>query len=114
MFHKYVLKRLYSDHRRYTISQERVKERYPSRTVLYLVGDRDCDPDDRSLSKTAASMLQGEHRLQRGRIYFTYLEHVYGPDIKKTQRFVIVRGAGHSGRSLMTSEAGLGFIFGLR
>ena len=110
----YGLKNLYSYHRRCGMTPESIKERYPSRIVMYLVGDRDRDPDDRSLSKTAASMLQGKNRLHRGRIYFAYLEHVYGPDIKKTQRFVIVRGVGHSGRSLMTSDAGLDFIFGRR
>lgn len=108
----YGLEKLYSYHRRHGITAERIKERYPLRTVLYLVGEKDRHPNDSSLAKGPAAMLEGRHRLERGRIYMDYLAHVFGSEIRKKQRFLMVRGAGHSGRSLMTSPAGAAFIVG--
>lgn len=110
----YGLENLYSYHRRHEITPERIRQRYPMRRVLYLVGENDCNPDDSSLARGPAAMLQGRHRLVRWRIYRTYLEHVFGVEIGEKQRFLMVRGAGHWGRALMTSPAGVAFITGQR
>lgn len=110
----YGLENLYSYHRRHGITPERIKEQYPLRTIWYLIGEHDTNPDDGSLAKGPAAMLEGRHRLHRGRIYMDYLEHVFGSQIRNNQRFFMVRNVGHSGRRLMTSPAGMEFILGRR
>jgi hypothetical protein len=107
----YGLDGLFPYHRRCGITPEWIRAHYGHRRVLYLVGERDTDPRDPSLAKTVSVMLMGKNRLERARSYIAYLRHLYGEAIDATQRFESVPRAGHSGVALMTSCAGLDFIF---
>ena len=78
---------------------------------MYLVGSKDNDENESSLDKKPPAMLQGRHRLERGIIYYYYMIHFFGEKIKKTQRFRVVKGAGHSGKALMLSRQAVRFTF---
>lgn len=108
----YGMDKLYVYHRSHRITAQMMRENYASKTILYLVGEQDKNPDDISMSRSQAAMLHGRHRLERGRIYFDYLVDVFGPEIKNNQRFIMVRNVGHSGRGLMCSFPGRQYIFG--
>lgn len=108
----YGIDRLFPYHERRGVTPEWIREHYPRRKVLYLVGEQDVDPNDDSLATSAGAMLMGKNRLERAGVYMNYLRHLYGSSVTQTQRFESVPRAGHSGRQLMTSRAGLAFIFG--
>ncbi|MEN6308881.1 MAG: hypothetical protein ABFD91_14125 [Anaerohalosphaeraceae bacterium] len=108
----YGMENLFVYHKNRRITPEMMQKNYAAKTILYLVGQKDKDPDDKSIGRSEAAMLQGRHRLERGRIYFDYLVHLFGPEIKNTQRFVAVPDVGHSGRGLMCSVTARLFIFG--
>lgn len=80
---------------------------YPGRDVTYLNGALDTAVES---SPACKDSLQGLHRLQKGEIYFNYLQHYFGSLLRHT-RFVIP-GVGHNGRATMTSASGLATIFG--
>ena len=107
----YGLERMYAYHRKNKITPEFVIGQYPLKRMLYLVGNKDRNENDPSMGKGEAAMLQGRHRLERGIIYYNYLVHYFGEQIKQTQRFRVVRGAGHSGGSLMLSVPAIKFTF---
>ncbi len=99
----YGLEKLYAYQRAKGLTAEKIREMYPKRNVIYMLGKKDCVPD-KSMSKKPSAMLQGKNRLERGRIYYKHLIDEFGPEIKKTQKLVIVPQAGHSGRQLILSE----------
>jgi len=107
----YGLGTMFTFHKKFEITPDRIIKRYPSKRVLYLVGSKDDDENHSSLDKKPPAMLQGKHRLERGRIYYNYLAHFFGEKIKETQRFRVVRDAGHSGRALMLSRQAVRFVF---
>lgn len=108
----YGMDKLYVYHRSHHITAQSMRENYASKTILYLVGELDKNPDDTTMGHSQAAMLHGHHRLERGRIYFDYLIDVFGPEIKNNQRFMMVRNVSHNGRALMCSFPGRQFIFG--
>lgn len=107
----YGLGRMYVYHKNNKVTPEFVVAQYPSKRILYLVGSKDRDVNDPSMGKGEASKLQGRHRLERGIIYYNHLVHFFGDQIKQTQHFRVIRGAGHSGRSLMLSPQAIKFTF---
>jgi len=110
----YGLDNLYAYHTQNGIDAEKIRTQYQYRSVLYLVGSIDNDPNDTAntlLSKTCESMLQGSQRLERATIFYEYLKHYYGPQIMNNQDFKVIQNVGHVGRDLMTSEEALKFIF---
>lgn len=84
---------------------------YARKHVFYICGERDKDPNNSSLSKTNAAMLQGRQRLERMTIFYKYLQHTYGQSITKSQSFAVAAGVAHYGKGNMTSEPGLRFLF---
>ncbi|MHC4386439.1 MAG: hypothetical protein ACYSUG_05545, partial [Planctomycetota bacterium] len=108
----YGLDNLYSYHKRNDIKADWIIENYPQKSILYLVGSKDNNGDDSSLGKGPGATLQGSNRLIRGRLYYNYLRHFFGDEIKNHQRFYVVKNMGHWGRGLMTSQACLNFVFG--
>ncbi len=90
---------------------KKVAQEYAKRRVFYICGEKDNDPNNRSLSKSNASMLQGKQRLERMTIFFQYLQHTYGPSITQTHAFAIAPRVGHSGKGNMTSSPGMRFLF---
>lgn len=94
------------------IGVNQIQTQYPLRRVVYLLGTADNDPDHDLLDKDCASKLQGDHRLERGTVFFNYLQHFYGPGILKQQKVVFVPGVGHSGKGMFTSTEGVQELFG--
>ncbi|MHC4289709.1 MAG: hypothetical protein ACYSO4_00200 [Planctomycetota bacterium] len=107
----YGLDSLYSYHTRNHIKANWIIEHYPQKNILYLVGSNDKDSEDSSLDKSTGAMLQGSNRLVRARLYYNYLKHFFGNEIKKHQKFYIVKNMGHWGQGLMASPACLKFVF---
>ena len=101
----YGLNALYSYHRRKRLKPEKMRELYPQRNVVYLLGQKDCVPDE-SMSTSGPAIIQGRNRLERGRIYFGHLVDEFGPEIKKNQKLRIVKGVGHSGKGIILSTPG--------
>jgi hypothetical protein len=87
-----------------------VTDRYRSRAVEYLLGELDTGTED--LSMTCAAMLQGERRLDRGTIYYAYLQHVFGTAILGRHRLRIVPSVGHSASGIYLSQPGRDALFG--
>ena len=88
-----------------------VTQNYSHKTILYLVGSEDTAKEDDSLDKGPGAMLQGPNRLVRGQLYYNYLKHLYGDEIKKCQHFRIIQNTGHWGKGLMTSPDCVKFVF---
>src|SRR5262245_51564982 len=86
-----------------------ITDRYRRRTVEYLLGELDTGTE--GLSMTCAAMLQGERRLDRGTIYFAYLQHVFGIAIVSRHRLRIVPGVGHSASGIYLSQPGHDALF---
>ena len=101
----YGLNALYSYHRRKGLTPEKMRELYPKRKIIYLVGQKDCVPDG-SMSKHPSAMIQGRNRLERARIYFAHLVDEFGPEIKENQKLRIVKGVAHYGKGIMLSTPG--------
>lgn len=92
-------------------SAEAIAKRYAVRSVFYLCGANDSIPNDATLGKSGAAMLQGRHRLERMQFFEAYLKHKYGESVARRHRFAVVPKVGHFGRGTMTSESGLKFLF---
>lgn len=80
-------------------------------TVTYLLGENDNNPNSSSLDTGCKAALQGEHRLERGIVYFNYLQQYYGADIRATHDLVTVPNAGHSNFDMYHSAAGIEVLF---
>jgi parallel beta-helix repeat protein/predicted outer membrane repeat protein len=93
------------------IGADTIRLQYPERNVIYLLGSEDNDPNSDGLDRSCAAMLQGNHRLERGTIYFNYLQYYYGDIILDNQTLQVVPDAGHSGRAMMTSDIGIKYLF---
>ena len=105
----YGLDKLYSYHRKKGLTPQVIRQTYPQRNVIYLLGEEDCVVDA-SMSTHPHAMLQGDNRLERGRAYYGHLIDEFGPGIKNTQKIVIIPKIGHSERRMMLSKQGRRFI----
>ncbi len=105
----YGLDKLYSYHRKEGLTAEKIRQMYPQRNVVYLLGEKDRYADS-SMSVHPHAILEGKNRLERGRIYYGHLIDEFGPAIKNTQRMVIIPKVGHSGRKMILSKRGRRFI----
>jgi hypothetical protein len=86
-------------------------EGYRRREVIHFQGLADTDPDDSGLDRECGGMLQGRFRLERGKRYYEYLGHFFGPGIYETKSIVFAPGIGHSGGEMLRSDAGKPIIF---
>ena len=86
-----------------------LKARYRDRDVIYLLGERDTDPNHSSLDKSCAAMLQGVNRLERGKAFAAYMDRSMAPH---RHRLATVPGAGHDRTLMFTSPEGLDALFG--
>jgi hypothetical protein len=101
----YGLNALYSYHRKKRLTAEKMRELYPQRKILYLLGQKDCVADG-SMSTHPSAMIQGRNRLERGKIYFGHLFDEFGPEIKENQKLRVVKGVGHYGKGIILSIPG--------
>jgi len=88
---------------------EKIRERYPNKDVVYLLGGEDTKKHHLELSPNA--VLQGINRLERGQIYFHYLNHFFGEPIKRNQKIHIIPCIGHDNAAIFKSQAGISALF---
>lgn len=93
------------------IGAENLARQYRQRRVIYLLGANDNDPAASSLDRSCPAMLQGEHRLERGRIYYNYLMHLFGAGIRALQPQATIPNVGHSSEQIFASACGKYFLF---
>jgi hypothetical protein len=86
-----------------------LEHRYVAREVIYLAGERDCDPAHPALDRSCAANAQGPHRLARARAYYAYLRARH-PQLRHLWREV--PGAGHSAEAMFLSAPGIRALFG--
>lgn len=89
-----------------TVGVEKIRAQFPKREVIYLLGEEDNDLNSSSLDTSCEGSLQGKHRLERGIIYFEYLQSYYGNVIKTKQTIGTVPSVGHSHKGMFQSELG--------
>jgi hypothetical protein len=88
------------------VGEERIRTQYADRDVVYLIGGEDTEPVN------CAAGLLGENRVESTEVYYSYLQHLYGSGITRTQRLAIVPGLGHT-YGIFTSRCGLQYLFDL-
>ena len=89
-------------------SAEQLEQAYVSRTITYLLGQQDTDPNHPALDKSCEAEAQGAYRLIRGHNYFDYLKQRH-PQL--SHRLVEVPGVGHNGDGMLTSPEGQKALF---
>ncbi len=93
------------------VGTDKIREYYGKREVIYLLGGADDDPEDTTLVTDCPAELQGSQRLERGKIYFKYLQHYYGKKIKKIQKLKIIPNTAHDQYGIFTSDQSLHYLF---
>ncbi len=93
------------------VGAKSIINQYLSREVIYLLGEEDRCLNAVDLATSCQAIYQGTHRLERGIIYFNYLQHYFGSTILETHAQIIVPGIGHEGRKLFNSEIGKHYLF---
>ncbi|WP_069266695.1 hypothetical protein [Paraburkholderia nodosa] len=88
-----------------------LERRYIGREVVYLAGERDCDPAHAALDRSCAASAQGPHRLARALTCYAYLRARH-PQLRHT--WFEVRGAGHNAEAMFLSGPGIRALFGAR
>ncbi|KQR85315.1 hypothetical protein ASG35_26260 [Burkholderia sp. Leaf177] len=89
---------------------ETLEQRYAAADVIYLLGQKDCDPRHDALDISCAATAQGPHRLARGRSYFAYLKARH-PALAHQCREV--PDVGHNGAAMLGSHEGVRALFGV-
>ncbi len=93
------------------VGMSTIRDQYKQRWVMYLLGENDNDPASSKLDTSCAAFLQGIHRLQRGTIYYNYLNYYYGGATSCRQVFDTIPGAGHNSSDMFTSDCGAFSLF---
>ncbi len=107
--YSYGLDDLYTYHRRAGAPQ--VKEWYRAREAVYLLGERDNDPNASTLPSSCRAQLQGNHRLEKGLIYYNHILETFGEEIKERHRLELVPNIGHDNFDMYHSTQGLEELF---
>jgi len=95
------------------IGADSIRNTFRKREVIYLLGEYDRDPNSSSLDKSCKAMLQGQHRLERGSVYYNYLLNYYGDDLRNFHFLDTIPGVGHYSLGMYSSEIGLCHLFEL-
>lgn len=90
------------------IQISKIKSNVFERSAYYLIGTEDNKEDD-ALSKSLASMLQGDNRYDRWEKFRRYVQLF--PSWKDKAQFIEIPGAGHSGRQIYDSPVCRNLIF---
>lgn len=93
------------------IGSDQIRAQYPQRRVVYLLGEEDNDPNHDDLDLSCSAMLQGNHRFERGTIFYNYIQHYYGAALQGRHTKVTVPGVGHSAFDMFNSPQGIQQIF---
>ena len=86
-----------------------LEAKYAKRDVIYLLGDKDIDPNHPALDKSCMGEAEGPYRLARGLSYFHYMQMRHPDGL--TQQAWIVPGIAHDGEGMFNSACGLAAIF---
>lgn len=81
-----------------------LERRYAMRTVIYLAGTNDTNPNHRFLDKSCAAEAQGPARLARMTAFFAAMRQRDGDILR--QRVWIVAGAAHNAQKVFGSACG--------
>ncbi len=85
---------------------ETIRARYASRSVRYLIGTADDDPNSTSLDRSCAAQAQGGNREERALNYHAHLVEAFGDEVGDAQPLAMVVGVGHDARRMLGSDAG--------
>ena len=88
-----------------------IRTQYQQREVVYLLGERDNDPEGSGLATSCPAMWEGNHRFERGTIYFNYLRYYFGSSILNKHTKRPVPGVAHSSYFMYNSYNGLKSLF---
>jgi hypothetical protein len=94
------------------VGEAQIVNQYKNRNVTYLAGALDTgDPDG---SYSCRMEVQGDHRLERGMAYGSYIQSYYLQSfgVNVNHRFQMVPGVGH-GRSILDEDCAIRWIFNL-
>jgi hypothetical protein len=111
----------YNDHRygfnkivRYAMNEAPADafKRYMQRSVFYLFGTEDVDPNHPALDKSCAAAAQGGNRLERGRNYLRHERDLASANgIAGVHRSFEVLGVGHDQQAMLGSACGARILF---
>jgi hypothetical protein len=86
-------------------------QQYGSRHAVYLLGGADTNPHDYYLDTSCQAEFEGAYRLERGTVYWNFLQYFYGTGIRDVQQFAVVPGIGHDHEGMFTSACGVFYLF---
>ena len=89
--------------------ENQIKDKYKTTKVTYLVGQYDFGGQ----TSTCARMVQGNSRLLRTHIYFSYIGYFYGDSVYNTQKMVEIPSAYHEFEQIVFTECGMNVLFGV-
>ena len=84
---------------------------FRERELFLFQGLEDNDPTGDGVDRDCSALLQGRHRLERGKRYYEYLGHFFGPEIYETKFIEFAPGVGHHSGEMFLSETGRAIIF---
>ena len=88
--------------------------RYMARSVVYLFGTEDTDPNHSALDKSCAARAQGAHPLERGRGYLRHERSLAAArGIEDAHRSFEVVGVGHDQAAMFGSVCAAPAVFGV-
>ena len=80
-----------------------------SKEILFMLGDKDNDPNHSSLNKSRGAKKQGKHRLDRGNRYFENLIYIGNQfNVPFRWRYQVINGLDHNTKGM--SEAATDFL----
>jgi hypothetical protein len=91
------------------IGAETIKKHFLSRDVAFVLGGNDVNINDSSLDKSCGGNLQGRFRLERGQLFYEYIQ-LFSPN-KKVHQLAVVPNVAHDGDKMINSDAALSYIF---
>ena len=91
---------------------KQMQARYLTRRVIYMLGDKDTDPNHSALDKTCMAEAQGLHRLERGNNYFAHMQKIAAAqNINLRHTRVQISGAAHNADRMFNSACGMSALF---
>ena len=91
---------------------KQMQARYLTRRVIYLLGDKDTDPNHSALDKSCMAEAQGVHRLERGNNYFAHMQKVAAAQsVSLRHTRVEIPGAAHNADRMFNSACGISALF---
>ena len=89
--------------------ENQIVEKHKTTKLTYLVGQYDFGGQ----TSTCARMVQGNSRLLRTHVYFSYIGYFYGDTVYSTQKMVEVPSAYHEFEQIVFTDCGINTLFGV-